>query len=376
MKHFEKITGILFQTSSENTEKKPHTDGIFILQNLKKYLEQFDVEIELQQYQKKYEGVSCTHSNFIAKNRVNNGKYIALQGHIDTVPCNKPYEYTVSESEIIGRGSVDMKGPLIGAICAFINIVLKSKQNTILIITDDEETDFAGIERLIKEKDIYLPEIQVCINAEPTNLQPAFFTRGIGQYEISAKGYTAHSSSSKNDFLIEKMASIITATCKFLNETRKISDPIYGDTRAALTMINSGTKTNQLPSDFYLTCNMRLVTKEIIVYKNLFDTIVRPLCENFVEIKELYFEPFESLNKENIAFKLKIAFAKCNIDYKESVMHAFTESYMFNKVNIPCFSWGPGNMDLAHVVPEDERILISDIKLYTKLLILFIENKS
>lgn len=49
-------------------------------------------------------------------------------------------------------------------------------------------------------------------------------------------------------------------------------------------------------------------------------------------------------------------------------MHAFTEAYMFNNAGIPCFSWGPGSLDLAHVNPKDEIIEIGDIELFSEML--------
>lgn len=374
MEHFQKITEILFKTSCENSETMPHSDGYLVLENLKKYLEQFEVEAVLQEYNQSYKDISRKHANLIIKNKVNNEKYIGLQGHIDTIPCNKEYVIKITETEIIGRGAVDMKGPLVGLICAFIELVQNKKQNVVLIITDDEETDFAGIERLINEKDKYLPDIQYCINAEPTKLQPAYLTRGFGQYEISSNGNTGHSSSGENDFLIERMRSVFNAVCDYLSAARKITDPVYGETRAAFTMLNSGIKTNQLPSDFYIACNMRIVTN-IEVYKELFNKIVLPKIDETIFIKELYFEPFKSLINESTILKLNKAFDVAGIPYNESIMHAFTESYMFNKAGIPCFSWGPGSMDLAHVVPDDEKILISEIKLYSKIIILFIETE-
>lgn len=376
MNHFEKIIEILFSSSCQNSETKPHNDGILILKNLKLYLEKFGVEVSLQEYQRTYDGNIFNHANLIAKKMGSVGPYIALQGHIDTVPCDEPYKYLVTDTEIIGRGAVDMKGPIAGLIVSFLNTINTGSGNVVLIITDDEETDFMGIEKLILEKDKFLPEILFCINAEPTKLQPSFFVRGFAQYEISAIGYSAHSSSSKNIFLIEKLIPVISAVGEYLREVRKISDPVYGDTRAAFTMLNSGKKTNQLPSDLNIVFNMRIVLKDLTRYKILFDKIIRSKCDSSIKINELFFEPFESLAGDSIKDDLKYIFNINNLVYSESIMHAFTESYMFNKAGIPCFSWGPGDMELAHVVPSDEIIKISDIKLYSKLLTSFIEKNN
>lgn len=368
MDHFDKLLNILFKTSCENSETKPHSDGIFILGELKSYLNQFGIETVIQEYKKVYEGKTYTHANLIAKKIGSTGPYIALQGHIDTVPCNEEYKYTVTDTEIIGRGATDMKGPLIGIIMSFLSALQNGNENVLLIITDDEETDFAGIEELIGEKDTLLPKIKFCINAESTNLLPSFLTRGFGQYEIYTEGYTAHSSSSKNDFLIENMSSIIASVNSYLTEVRKISDPIYGNTRAAFTMLNSGTKTNQLPANFHLVFNMRLVTADLNKYKDLFDKMIRPLCTENIKITELFFEPFESTVDHDVKENLMSVFKENNLAYSEAIMHAFTESYMFNKAGIPCFTWGPGDLDLAHVVPADETIKIEDIRLYSRLL--------
>lgn len=374
MNIFESLVKILFKTSTENTEFAPHRDGIEILRDLKVFLETFGVTVVLQEYNKYYNGEDFLHANLIARKGEFAGEHIGLQGHIDTVPCNAPYVFTQTDTELIGRGAVDMKGPLIGIILSFLELVQSGAENVVLIITDDEETDFMGIEKLIEEKESLLPQMRFCINAEPTELKPSFLTRGFGQYELFAKGYTAHSSSSKNDFLIEKMIPVINSVGVYVSKVREISDSILGETRSAFTMINSGKKTNQLPEDFYLTFNMRLVKKDVSVYKELFDTIVRPLCGADIEIKELFFEPFDSNISDEIKGELQKTFEEQGMQYEEAIMHAFTEAYMFTKAGIPCFSWGPGSMDLAHVVPQDEIIKIDDILLYKNLLVNFINN--
>ncbi len=362
------IIEILFTRGCENADDKPQMDGLLIFTSLTSFFSRFDIDVTLQPYEKTVDGIVYKRANLIAKKKDSTGPFIALQGHIDTVPCGEPYTYTVTGEEIIGRGAVDMKGPLLGCISAFIELIQAGNDRFMLIITDDEETDFAGITKLIEEKDVYIPNVVACINAEPTNLYPCFKTRGFGQYELLASGYTAHSSSDKNDFLIERMIPLINATSAFLEAARTVSDPRFGNTIAALTVLQSGIKSNQLPSDFQLICNMRLVTEDLKIYKNMFDTIVRPFCTN-ITINEVYFAPFESVLPDNITSALKQSFDDC--EYKEEVMHAFTEAYMFNNAGIPCFSWGPGNMNLAHVTPDEERISLREIMQYRHLILSF-----
>ena len=378
MNHFSEIIKILFRTGCENSESKPHSDGVFVLRELSHYLQDCNIGIEvtIQEYEKECGGESYLHGNLIAKKTpLTGGAHVAFQGHIDTVPCvSGPYSYKVTDTEIVGRGAVDMKGPLSAAIMAFLDVAAEGIVNVALLVTDDEETDFSGVEKLLDKEGSLLPNIACCVNVEPTNNLPAFMTRGFAQYSISAQGHTAHSSSSKNDMLIEKMTPVIAAVSEYLEKVRGVVDPIYGATRAAFTMLNAGTKTNQLPSEMAIVCNMRTVTKDSFVYKNLFDLIVRPACEKTgmaISIEEMFFDPFDSLVGQEVKKNLAGVFCKLNIEYQESVMHAFAESYMLNREKIPCFSWGAGDMDNAHVLDADERIFIKDIELSAKMLALF-----
>lgn len=368
MKYFNNLVGILFKTSCENSENKPHSDGLEMMKNLGEFLSRFDIEYYLQEYNKEYDGKIYKHANMIARKKDSSGPYIAIQGHIDTVPCNEEYKYEIVDNKIIGRGAVDMKGPLIGAISSFIKSIEEGRYNVLLIITDDEETDFAGITKLMADRETILPQIDFCINVEPTELKPSFLIRGFGQYEFFANGGTGHSSSSKNDFLIEKMIPLINSVKEYLDKSREISDPVYGETRSALTMITAGVKTNQLPDSFYMVFNMRTVTNDSDVYKKLFDEIVRNKCDDSIRIKELFFEPSKSLINEDVRVKIRNVYSKKGIEYSEYIMHAFTEAYMFNNAGIPCFSWGPGSLDLAHVDPKDEIIEIGDIELFSEML--------
>jgi len=120
----------------------------------------------------------------IAKNRFNiyakKGKSdIWLMAHMDTVPGKVPIR--VTNERIYGRGAVDDKGNVAGAIT-----ITRNLDDINLLFTVGEEVDFAGARKAkINGKVIVL---------EPTNFRIILSQRGVVIFKISTSGIQKHSS--------------------------------------------------------------------------------------------------------------------------------------------------------------------------------------
>lgn len=122
---------------------------------------------------------------FVQKDRFN---IIAKKGrpevyivvHMDTVPGNIPVKIT--PDKIFGRGAVDNKGNIAGAILA-----ARKRDNIGLIFTVGEEIDFAGAKKIAIKNGKF-------IVMEPTRLKIMRAQRGVIGIDIAACGTQMHSS--------------------------------------------------------------------------------------------------------------------------------------------------------------------------------------
>jgi acetylornithine deacetylase/succinyl-diaminopimelate desuccinylase-like protein len=364
-----KLLEKLFKYDTQNTEDAPSVTILPCMEELAEYLRADDVRVELQKYEviSRF-GEKITHANLLAYPSNHRGKFILLQGHIDTVPFSGSYKFNIGEESIIGRGAVDMKGPLAGMVAAFKELARDHslKYAPMLLITGDEEANsFAGIKYFLKENRLPL---LFAITGEPTDLKVATKFRGVSMYNFEMVGHAGHSSSRDEDKLIEKAIPLLNAIQRFLDEARKIENSDFGKTIGALTFFNAGIKDNQLPENLRVAFNLRTVT-DSARYENLYRNIVEPYIPKDTKTKYHSFDPVRVNIPESYLASIAAAFKKCDIVHDVVQVNAFTEATLMNQSGIPSLDIGPGDMSLAHVRQEDEHISIRDIDAYCSLLI-------
>ena len=120
----------------------------------------------------------------------NGEKMVAVLGHLDVVPAGdnwicEPFDATIIDGKIYGRGIADDKGPIIGALYA-LDAVRKSgkplKHRIRIIFGADEEVDCTDMERYKETEEI--PMMAFTPDAE----YPAIFSeKGIVYYTLSKK---------------------------------------------------------------------------------------------------------------------------------------------------------------------------------------------
>lgn len=146
-------------------------------------------------------------SNLIAKRGQGVGG-IAYFAHTDVVPADDwsvdfcgPFEPTVRQNRLWGRGSCDMKGSLAAALAAVEAIDAKRQSAPLYIVCSaDEEVGMAGA-RLINESSAFFQEMvqneTVGIIGEPTELRVVHAHKGACRIEITSHGKSAHSSTNE-----------------------------------------------------------------------------------------------------------------------------------------------------------------------------------
>lgn len=189
----------------------------------------------------------------IKKQHIDKGRFniIAEKGkaqvflvvHMDTVSGVVPLK--IAKDRIFGRGAIDNKGNIAGAI-----MTARKLKNIGLIFTVGEEFDFAGAKKLKMKKGKY-------IVMEPTNMNIIKGQRGLIAFNIVAKGIQKHSSLN-----FKKEDSAIYNLLNMLLELYKKNWTAFN-----VVILNGGEQSNIVAP--YVKADVSVRPKSIIEYKKV-----------------------------------------------------------------------------------------------------------
>lgn len=189
---------------------------------------------------------------FLIAGKVDNATILFLS-HIDVVPAKKT-QFRLRRNEgdkIFGRGVLDMKGPLIAALDAFIRLWRLGNNTVLFAITSDEETGgFNGAGFLINKffKDIKLAIIPDSVGDDLVVIQKSPF-----HIRIFSKGKTAHGSKAWEGV---NAAENLLKCC--LEITNSLNGNSHKSTTATLTQFHSGEVTNMVPDKAEAVIDIRI----------------------------------------------------------------------------------------------------------------------
>lgn len=126
---------------------------------------------------------------------------LIVNGHTDVVPvvpsrwARPPFQPTVEDGRLYGRGSADMKGGIAAAICALDVLAASGSQPACDIVfhfVADEERGGALGTRVLSEQGLIVGD--ACLVPEPTSLAVCVAERGLAQGHITIRGKPGHGS--------------------------------------------------------------------------------------------------------------------------------------------------------------------------------------
>jgi len=187
-------------------------------------LKSLDFQIERQEFLDPH-GVPKV--NVIGKKGTGSGG-VAYFGHTDVVPATTwsirehgPFEPTIRDGRLYGRGSCDMKGSLACALAAAGRLIgHKLVEPIYLVFTADEEVGFHGARHVVDHSTLYREMVASqsrAIIGEPTELSVVHAHKGIFGFRAIAHGKAAHSSTREGT-----NANLIMIP--FLDEMKRIHD--------------------------------------------------------------------------------------------------------------------------------------------------------
>lgn len=196
------------------------------------------------------------------------GPAILFLGHSDVVPAGEgwttdPFQPTLVDGEIYGRGATDMKGGLAAVIAAMAAVAEVAPELRLeLLCTVDEEDRSQGVRAWLAD---HAPrEYLACIVAEPTDLEVVVGCRGATNLNLEVIGASAHAGRPEDGASSIYAASRIVETVRALHESALASerDPLLGTPTWNVGTIAGGSGTSMVPRVTQLTVDRRTMPGE------------------------------------------------------------------------------------------------------------------
>jgi acetylornithine deacetylase len=199
---------------------------------------------------------------------------IVLSGHTDVVPVEgqpwstDPFEATVIDGRMYGRGSSDMKGFCACVLAAVPDMLAKDLSTPFhIVFSYDEEIGCIGVRGAIREIADWPVPPRACIVGEPTRMQVVIGHKTKRSIRVTVRGKTGHSSLAPAFVNAVEYASRLTV---FISDTGRdlaangATDDLYdvGHTTAHVGMLHGGTQLNIVPDEAVFDFEFRAIAQD------------------------------------------------------------------------------------------------------------------
>lgn len=187
---------------------------------------------------------------------------LLLNSHHDTVKPNQgytvnPFEPIEKDGKLFGLGSNDAGGCLVSLLATFTWFYpMENLPYNLAIVASAEEESSGenGLNSVLK----HLPEIEVAIVGEPTEMQLAIAEKGLLVLDVIVKGTPGHAAHPNEDNSIYNALGVIEWFKNYRFD--KVSD-VLGPVKMTVTQINAGSQHNVVPAETRLVVDIRVNEK-------------------------------------------------------------------------------------------------------------------
>ncbi len=282
---------------------------------------------------------------------------IILTGHFDTVPlgdspwCYRPYQATIDDGKLYGRGASDMKSGVAALICAAIESL---ENETIaggirLILTAGEENFCEGMQQLANHPDANLGSASAIVVGEPTSNMPAIGHKGALLLNAVSRGVTAHSSMPDDgENAIYKAARAITS---IENIKWDVKDEWLGATTINVGLMSGGMNPNSVPDNAQFSIDAR--TTAAFGNKNVLSHLKKILGDKVYLETIVDLEPVITM-PESVFIATVLEVCKKSQQKERLTLPYVTDASILKKSypNAPIIILGPGEPRQAHQTDE------------------------
>jgi acetylornithine deacetylase len=304
---------------------------------------------------------------------------VCLSGHVDVVPVegqawtSPPFEASMRDGRLYGRGSADMKGFVATALSLVPEFLQANLATPIhLCLSYDEEITCHGSLDAIRRFGRDLPKPVACIVGEPTGMQVVDAQKSLASYVTTVTGQPAHSAMpALGANALHAAAQVIVELDRIADELKERGDPSgrfdppYSTVQAGL--IRSGEAVNIVPAHATVLWECRgvpsLDTDEVperirrfsrdVVEPKLRRTVPAATIETELGVMVPELAPDPGSLVETLALRLAGRNRTHAVSYG-------TEAGHFQKGGVPTVICGPGSIEQAH--RADEWIALSELE--------------
>lgn len=298
----------------------------------------------------------------LARTNLGRASRVIVAGHIDTVPIkgNVPGTWSEDGAELIGRGSVDMKGGVAVALSLAVTLA-EPIHDVTWIFYDLEEVEATrnGLGRIARNHPEWLAA-DFAILGEPTSGAIEGGCNGTLRAEVRVGGVAAHSARSwKGVNAIHGAGPLLATLAAYEAETLTVDGLDYREGLNAVG-IRGGIAGNVVPDECVVTINYRFAPAWSIAEAQ--DRLKHVVAGAGLSDWDLEFTDLASGARPGLDDPLAAGFVRAvtaasGIEPRAKL--GWTDVARFGELGIPAVNFGPGNPELAHT--DDERCPVSEI---------------
>jgi acetylornithine deacetylase len=286
---------------------------------------------------------------------------LMLNGHLDVVSVegmvHEPFAGNISNGNLYGRGSADMKGGIAAMCAAAVTSASQNSDGQILIAAVvDEEYESIGTRSLIASG----IRAEAAIITEPTRLAICPAHRGFAWFDIVVKGRAAHGS--RYDVGIDAIthAGLLLAELDRIEQRRAsgLTHALLGRGSLHASTISGGLGISTYPEVCTLSIERRTVPGETVEMATIELASacarvreLRPEFDASVKLRTAQL-PSDVARDAPIVTRLAAAIEREGISPRIEGLSAWTDAALLNEAGIPTICFGPGDIGLAHAAEE------------------------
>ncbi|MET1258923.1 M20 family metallo-hydrolase [Flagellimonas sp. DF-77] len=201
------------------------------------------------------------YNNIYAFNKYydENKPNLLLNSHHDTVKPNSgytkdPFHPHIEDGKLYGLGSNDAGGALCSLLATFVHFYDRDDLNYNIIMSATAEEEDAG-DKSISALLPILPEIDVAIVGEPTQMQLAIAEKGLVVFEGKVSGTPSHAAHPNDNNSIYNTIEVLEWFKNYRFE--KVSE-VLGPVKMTVTQISAGSQHNVVPAHVDLVIDTRV----------------------------------------------------------------------------------------------------------------------